>query len=244
MAKSLTLSLNRFAKWRWSTLAKVVRDLLRVREAVKLALGSMSSSNELGSRDEDLARDFWSIANSELFWVRAEGLSSVVKPMRSMQGWLRGCSCHESEYLANDNVKCPWKGCRAPELANRIADLYHEVAKVPQKWTANEVKLDMFGDTVNALLSMLHLKFAWVNEPPYLIWSVKDAGSAANFLRARDEEVKRGQPPHRVTEHFAGLGQHSLRGDMEAYASGQKPSSRLMHELQAYSLCVLDDTWP
>jgi len=129
-------------------------------------------------------------------------------------------------------------------LANRIADLYHEVAKVRQTWTANEVKLDMFGDTVNALLSMLHLKFAWVKESPYVIWSVKDAGSAAHFLRARDEEVKRGQPPHRVTEHFAGLGQHSLRGDMEAYASGQKPSSRLVSELQAYSLCVLEDAWP
>jgi len=111
VAKSLNLSLNRFAKWRWSTLAKVVRDLLRVREAVKLALGSMSSSNEFATRDEDLAREFWSIANSDLLWVRAEGLSSVVKPMRSMQGWLRGCSCHESECLANDNVKCPWKGC-------------------------------------------------------------------------------------------------------------------------------------
>jgi len=38
-------------------------------------------------------------------------------------------------------------------LANRIEDLYHEVASVPLTWTANQAKFDMFGDTVNALLS-------------------------------------------------------------------------------------------
>ena len=66
---------------------------------------------------------------------------------------------------------------------------------------------------------------------------------ASDFLRQRDDAVALGQRPHRVTEHFAGEGNSSLRSDMEQYAAGQPMSLRLASEIRAYQLAKVDDTW-
>ena len=55
--------------------------------------------------------------------------------------------------------------------------------------------------------------------------------------------VAKGQQPHRVTEHFAGFADASLRAAMERLAASGHATGVLAAELRSYALCKLDDTW-
>ena len=83
----------------------------------------------------------------------------------------------------------------------------------------------------------------WARDIGRLLRQVTDPAVASVFLRQRNDAVALGQRPHRVTEHFAGKGNNSLRSDMEQYAAGQPMSLRLASEIRAYQLAKVDDTW-
>jgi hypothetical protein len=95
---------------------------------------------------------------------------------------------------------------------------------------------------MSRMLARIELKFAWLDEPPALIWQARDSKVAKKFLQARDEQVAAGLVPHRVTEHFAGLGS-PLRPLMERHAAGQFLPEALDIELAMYELAKVDDTW-
>ena len=54
------------------------------------------------------------------FWARVGDVYYAVSPMLEVTHWVKGCLCHEDQLVAGKPVDCIWKGCRAPELKDRV----------------------------------------------------------------------------------------------------------------------------
>ena len=93
------------------------------------------------------------------------------------------------------------------------------------------------------MLGVLSLKFAWVHEHPYTVWTLDSPSAAAELLKAHDDAVAAGSTPHRVSTYLAGKDIGSLRADLVRFANGYGLTTDLRVELNAYRLCKLDDTW-
>ena len=81
---------ERFAAWRWQTLAAVTRDLEGLESAVRTAMETISGAGELGTRDADVARAFLSAVSDPVFWNRGRGLRRLTRPVRKLSGWAKG----------------------------------------------------------------------------------------------------------------------------------------------------------
>jgi len=95
-------------------------------------------------------------------------------------------------------------------------------------------------DTHSALTRMLavcRLKFAWVDDLPFLIWQADSPRTASWFLRKCAESR---DPPHRVTLRFS---ETDLSTAMKEWANGGVLADTLNTELRVYRNCKLDDTW-
>ena len=241
--KSLQTGCDRFAAWRWQTLANVARDLDRMRDAVRAALASVSKPADLGTRDAPTASAVLQAIHDDVFWRRASGLRQVLAPVHKLSSWVKGCDCHEADLLLGKEIACRWKGCRATTLAARLS-AFEEAALAIREERTKVVGISTHetAGCVTAMLAMLRLKFAWVNEAPYTIWQMDTPQKAAEFLRQHDAMIVVGDVPHRVTSHF--VGQSSLlRADMESYIHGSAMSASLQAEVTSYQMCMLDDTW-
>ena len=242
LRKSLGTGCERFAEWRWQTLGSVTGDLRRMERAVRAAMDNISDAAELGTRDSSIANAFLTAVMDVGFWDRCRWLQDFVQPIKRLSGWIRGCDCHESQLLTG-GCSCPWKGCRAPGLATRLQTFKAEVIELRQG--ALNIVGTSSGDTVlctTRMLATCAVKFAWVSEPPFLIWQAGKPEVAQQFLEGYDETLREGATPHRVTAHFAGA-TSPLRRDMEAHAAGQGMSAKLRAEYLSYRWCMLDDTW-
>ena len=163
--RSLASGVDRFAAWRWKTLANVARDLARIKDAFCAAVASVGPG-ELGSHDGQLSSTVWRAAGDHEFWAQASSLQDMVKPLSMFSAWLRGCPCHEAARLAGRNVSCPWQGCRAPELASRTQKALEDLCAVRSKYVAShDICL-----SVSSIVSSLQVKMQWVFELPYLVW--------------------------------------------------------------------------
>ena len=78
---------------------------------------------------------------------------------------------------------------------------------------------------------------------PFRAPEASDPAAAQRFLAEHDALVASGKEPHRVTTHFAGQHEGSLRWDLEQHAAGHGMSDRLASEVRSYQLCKIDDTW-
>ena len=87
------------------------------------------------------------------------------------------------------------------------------------------------------MLAVTQVKFAWVDDLPFLIWQARCRSSARVFLEKFDSPQ---QKHHRVSLCF---GTGELRLDMEYWAGGGALSPKLHLELLSYQWCKLDDTW-
>ena len=128
-------------------------------------------------------------------------------------------------------------------MATRLQTFKAEVIELRQG--ALNIVGTSSGDTVlctTRMLATCAVKFAWVSEPPFLIWQAGKPEVAQQFLEGYDETLRQGATPHRVTAHFAGA-TSPLRRDMEAHAAGQGMSAKLRAEYLSYRWCMLDDTW-
>ena len=92
------------------------------------------------------------------------------------------------------------------------------------------------------MLGLFQLKFGWVYEAPYTVWSIVDSASAAAFLAAHDAQAEAGTSVHRVTHFVAGKEPWTLRRDLQRLAVTGHWTQRLWAELQAYRMCPLDET--
>ena len=119
LLRSLVPAVNTFAEWRWKTWAIVTKDMQRVRDAVVLATASLQSASELASGADGQAGVFLASVSDEQFWCRCAALRQLSTPFKEFSAWARGCECHEQARRTGP-VKCPWAGCRAPQLRSRL----------------------------------------------------------------------------------------------------------------------------
>ena len=228
---------DRFAKWRWQTLAKVCADLLRLELAVRPAVAGIGSAHELKTRDNKFGA-FLAAAKDSAFWKRVMWVYEVLQPLKKFAAWVRGCDCCEEQRLQNKKVDCLWQGCRASGLGQRLETALAELRTLREVMRGASPEADV---VLTRMLHSLKLKMAWVSEEPALIWQAWDPSIAGRFIQQRDQLIEKGLQPHRVTELFAAPGQ--LRRDLERHAAGLGMSMTLRVELLAYSMAKIDDTW-
>ena len=172
-ARSLQTGVERFAKWRWKTLATVCARLKKLAPGITAFAEVAQEPESLGVRDIESATAFLRISSDADFWGRAEALRRLTGPMNRFSSWARGCPCHEAELARGRKADCPWKGCRAVELSQRIAQLMAELAKLREEVTEGDysgASVEDFRTAISRQMSFAALKFAWVDEPPYLLW--------------------------------------------------------------------------
>ena len=166
--KLLDTSCDGFAEWRWKTIATVTKDLLRLRELLVAALGTVTSASDLSSRDAGTLAAVFISARDPQFWSRADDIAKLVHPMAALSSWIRGCECHERERLAGLIVPpCDWQGCRARSLGTRVGQVLAEVGALRQSWLRTDL-----ARASTSMLASLDSKLAWLQHAPYLIWQV------------------------------------------------------------------------
>ncbi len=244
LLQSLRTTCDRFAAWRWKTIANVTRDLLRLQEVSQMAMSLLGDDvDSLGTRDAARRTTLVRAIRCEAFWTRVRALQTCVEPLSRLADWLRGCPCHEKARRKGQVVSCKWAGCRAFQFANRLRSAedtlrYHRDHDPPAGVVHAEWR-----SLLTKMLALFQLKFAWVHEAPYTVWSIVDSASAAAFLRDYDDRESRGEPLHRVSFFVAGKAPWSLRRDMEELVATGIHTQRLWSELQSYRMCPLDETF-
>ena len=193
LADLLRTGCDRFAHWRWKTLDNVSRQLLRMEPAVREAVIGMPAK-EVAGREESTAAVFLRATAAPEFWTRCRSLQALVRPLSSFSSWLRGCACHEADRRQGRSVQCPWQGCRAPELADRMRALLAELVQVrgtvDDSWAAPQQEILT---AFSAQIAGARLKFHWVNEPPYTVWQARAlAGCGVEDQRAEGDAANRG----------------------------------------------------
>ena len=177
LVATLKHSVPPFAHWRWGTVTAVTRGLARVEQAVRIAVTPAVIAS-VRWRDGPEARAFALAVGSDAFWGRARALRALAAPVSTFSGWLKGCSCHEELLLQGKKFECPWKSARTRLISGRLGELYAEIrnppmmeGQVPPEY-AGVLALEL-DNARSFLLAQLILKFAWVNEVPYLIWQAR-----------------------------------------------------------------------
>ena len=100
-----------------------------------------------------------------------EILVLVLRPLKLLSGWIKGCSCHEDDLKAGKAIQCPWKGCRGPMLAGEIQRTLHTMDLVRSSLIDyGAVPRCDIARAIGMAMADLATKLHWVTEPPYLIW--------------------------------------------------------------------------
>ena len=157
----MTNAVDTFAEWRWKTLANVTKYLCRVHEAVVAAIASISCATQLASGPDGQASVFLSSAQDGAFWSKARALGLLTKPITDMSSWLGGCECHEAERQRGQTIKCGWAGCRAPQLASRVAETLRQLENVRDQVSG---QTDGVSHAATTVMGTLEMKMAWVND--------------------------------------------------------------------------------
>ena len=113
-----------FANWHRKAIHVVMLALCRIREAVCFVARSPEGYLLFDSREGD-ANKLQMIARSTEFRDQNDDLAAVIRKLGNVSSWIRGCQCHEEESLRPNRkrFKCPFKGCRAKALADKLADI-------------------------------------------------------------------------------------------------------------------------
>ncbi len=166
IVKSLSVAGTRFANWRWQTLHEVTVSLLRMQEAVCSVARIPDGSALFSSRDGD-AHKLCGIVTSSAFWDQTRALAAVIRILTSFSSWVRGCQCHEGESHRGKHILCPLKGCRARELADKLASV--AVSMAEQRASCPDfgsVPRHVVALALTMAMSDLHTKFHWVTSCP------------------------------------------------------------------------------
>ena len=143
---------------------------------------------------------------------------------------------------------CQVAGRRARQLKQVVNSLLAQIRNLATSYAADHPWVDLhnFGETLvactNALGGIVHLKFRFLSELPYLIVGLRDPAVSAGCLQRRDALCAAGGLLHRVTEGF--LSPHSpLRPHVEANAQGLGVSETFSKALQPYEGLKVDEAF-
>ena len=226
-----------------------IRDILRIEDAVKFLIPRLKDPSKQLVMPKPLAAELSVMAASPNFWDQARALNAILCHVMSFSGWVTGCACHDKELQWKDGhapppVKCPWKGCRPPQLAKQLRFVQDAIAadrdSIAQAVFVS-VKLDMVHSAMSKVIARLELKLHWVHELPYLVWQADQPAIAQDMLSKYDaakRDVLRARGIHRVSEYFCGNEKSSLRLDMERHAAGHGMSKTLASEILALPMAA------
>ena len=97
LLKSLVVGVGRFAKWRWKTLGRAVRDMQRIEVAVFLAIEVTLSACK--PRDGASGAALLVFVQDDETWSGARAIDYIIRHFIKMSGWMQGCFCHEEQLL-------------------------------------------------------------------------------------------------------------------------------------------------
>lgn len=172
---SLELATIRFAEWRWKTLSRAVKDVARIENVMRFLAESLDKfAQQLGCRDTSAMKDMQATCRGPVFWNRSKVIGQLIEPLVSFMSWLQGCDCHEEQLLAGQSVACPFKGCRARKLSDRLCLLGSQLQALRQSLPSQDLtERNTVALAISHCLASVQLKFMWVNELPYLVWQAR-----------------------------------------------------------------------
>ena len=240
-----------FAAWRWQTLEQVTRELMRVKIALQGAWEHVARTpGFFHVKDSGLFAAVGTAIVDATFWHHTNLVDSIAQLLRRLRTWAGGCSCHEEQLRNNEQVNCPLKGRRGPELQGRLEGFLNEVDNMRKGLMQTDLGPDVFQDLdfgFRLLAGQTKQKFAWVWElPARLCWQGHHPAVARELLEAYDQAAGAAGAAgatwcfHRVTRRFLGAG--ALRTELEAHARGEGLSGRLAQEFAAYQLAPLNES--
>jgi len=176
---ALSVATGRFAEWRWKTLAQAVKDMARLENPLRwLAAHVPRWDIEVGGRDVSSLQHLQVLCGRPLTWDRSRALAVILEPLMAFMSWLQGCDCHETEILQGEAIACNMKGCRAPALSARLQVLRQSLATLrsgSHNGQVGEVGAPEMMCVLTRALACVNLKFAWVDDLPYLVWQASPA---------------------------------------------------------------------
>ena len=128
------------------------------------------------------------MAQTNSAFDHATALMRIIQQLVHLQSWIGGCDCHDNAdalpagqglpRLRKHRKKrpmCPFKGCRARTLSGQVAATLEAMDA-----DRRGIVPDQFGSVcslsvmtaLTEAISLVTIKFHWVNEIPYLIWQV------------------------------------------------------------------------
>ena len=225
----------------------------RIEDAVRFLFPRLKRVDKQLVMPKPLAAELSVLAASPEFWDQARALKAILGHVMSFSSWVSGCDCHDQQLKYKDGrapplVRCPWKGCRAPQLAKKVYSVQDAIAADRDSLTQavlGSVKVDLVHSAMSRLTARLEIKLHWVHELPYLVWQADEPLVAQEMLAKYDAakaNVSMATGIHRVSEYFCGHETGSLRPAMESHAKGHGMSETLAREILAYQLCIIDDT--
>ena len=100
-----------FAKWRWTTLHKVMKGLLAVIDTLAL---HFDPRHFRGARDMHEVRDAWQALQSRRWRQEIEYVGRQAAVLTELLQWGGSCICHRREFEAGEAVDCAEKGRLLP----------------------------------------------------------------------------------------------------------------------------------
>ena len=185
------------------------------------------------------------------FWTRATMIEGIVGPFFGFDLWCRGCKCLEqqADVCTDASVgkaapkrtcrggECLGKGCRGPELAQKVVDMCDHAMQNTDLFRAEHAEAAGMVDESPVLhvesVALLRAKFAWLGDVPWYTWQVNYAERAGVFLQKCDADLSAGRPLHRVTGLLGGRSS-VWRPMMQSWASGGRPSPELLADSWRY----------
>mgnify|MGYP007096122552 FL=1 len=178
---SLKHATGKFAHWRWRTLWYAVEDLLRIEDAMKIAMTSAKDpATYLAIRKKDSANFIKNMAEDTDFWNQCRVLKVVLGPLMRFTSWLQGCDCHGVDAHHGKTIACPLKGCRARHMSRQVAALKAEFGKLRDHVYPGQFGAICPSDVFRVLTEIMYCfsaKMQWVDELPYMIWQVFSLGA-------------------------------------------------------------------
>ena len=168
---SLRTATTRFAKWRWKTLHGAAKDMLRIEQAIRLALAA--DSGALLSRDHGSIAAISLAMASGFTWDAARAVHYTISELMKFSSWVQACDCHEAEILQGKKISCPFKGCRARSVSARVHSLLRDLDSARTRLPLGQfgsIDVKTVGSVLTRIMASIDLKLSWVHELPYLIW--------------------------------------------------------------------------
>ena len=113
-----------------------------------------------------------------MFWGTVEAIQQGLGSVFTFQSWLQGCPCHETLVLEqNERVTCPWKGCRGPEVGDKVREVSQDLWLHSKRSVREGHDVDgpeglelRAHEISNKVMLLWDLKMAFVNDLPFYIW--------------------------------------------------------------------------